>query len=751
MYQSSNFRRTQPSQDAPLEKYRIKAQQLQELFPTWSNDDLRSLLSEVNGDVDLAATRISEGRAEQWGSVTRKRDKKSTPTSQSQTKEASAPRERGEFRGSRGGRGGRGGPGRGGAARGSFARAVHHETNGHRPKPSQGGDATGWKRTEEASATPGVATPTTPTNASQKLVEDASHEWSAPASNGIGTWDTNPSESTSGWATSTPPVWDTAVNGSASPAVPAQAPAPIKPVKTPATSKLSWAQIARPQEKPTAPPQVPAPAPAPVTTPAPPVTLESPREPTPPHEEPPSEPPQQGWEEPTTVQPPTWDDEPQIQLAADSWAAETKSLVPDEPKPEVKVELPQEPAVTHEIVPSALPAQVQQSSPETEVAPAPMTKPLTPAAHTRPSAASHRSSAKFKTTDQPVVMPSSNFGTGIEKVGMQFGSLSLGGEDLDADTHEPAPEQTPVRAQELSVPETHPQQQPAQSPPAPVQESPSTPVTSPPSQPPVSAVPTLFQQAIPQQAQQQPPVQPVSQPQHSLPSSLSQSTISSQSSLQSTPATSSISPYSHQSQALPQQSLSNHQLPQNQPQIHSQQHQYVQHGLPTHLDPAQSHVQHPPSLPHASQQQNITSPSYFRQPEAPYFHTPTPPAGQAQESPYGTFGQLGQQLQHQGQGSHLGSFGGGEYGYGENQRNFYDSYSGPTGFGNRNVLSHDEIKGLPGAQQQPHAAPGLPPSNSQPSQQLPPSSQAGSQTQPSAGQGPQQSYPPPLPYYYPYP
>lgn len=235
-------------------------------------------------------------------------------------------------------------------------------------------------------------------------------------------------------------------------------------------------------------------------------------------------------------------------------------------------------------------------------------------------------------------------------------------------SHEPAPEQTPVRAQELSVPETHPQQQPAQSPPAPVQESPSTPVTSPPSQPPVSAVPTLFQQAIPQQAQQQPPVQPVSQPQHSLPSSLSQSTISSQSSLQSTPATSSISPYSHQSQALPQQSLSNHQLPQNQPQIHSQQHQYVQHGLPTHLDPAQSHVQHPPSLPHASQQQNITSPSYFRQPEAPYFHTPTPPAGQAQESPYGTFGQLGQQLQHQGQGSHLGSFGGGEYGYGENQR-----------------------------------------------------------------------------------
>jgi len=101
----------------------------------------------------------------------------------------------------------------------------------------------------------------------------------------------------------------------------------------------------------------------------------------------------------------------------------------------------------------------------------------------------------------------------------------------------------------------------------------------------------------------------------------------------------------------------------------------------------------------------------------------------------------------------LSGFSGNEYGYTENQRqNFYDSYSGPTGFGNRSVLGgHEDIKGLPTGQQQAHGAPGLPPSNPQSSQQIPPSSQAGSQTQPSAGQGPQQSYPPPLPYYYPYP
>lgn len=66
------------------------------------------------------------------------------------------------------------------------------------------------------------------------------------------------------------------------------------------------------------------------------------------------------------------------------------------------------------------------------------------------------------------------------------------------------------------------------------------------------------------------------------------------------------------------------------------------------------------------QQQSVSS--YFRQPEPPYFHTPTPPvSAQGQESPYGTFGQLGNQLGHQAQGSHVGAFGG-EYGYADTQR-----------------------------------------------------------------------------------
>jgi hypothetical protein len=68
--------------------------------------------------------------------------------------------------------------------------------------------------------------------------------------------------------------------------------------------------------------------------------------------------------------------------------------------------------------------------------------------------------------------------------------------------------------------------------------------------------------------------------------------------------------------------------------------------------------------------QSATHSSYFRQADgassAPYFHTPTPPAAQAQDSPYGSFGQLGGQGQHQ-QASHLGGFAASDYAYSESR------------------------------------------------------------------------------------
>jgi hypothetical protein len=76
----SAIRAQQSPDNADISKYRSQARQLQELFPHWSNDgqfsfeqaqptshhfpllkDLQSLLTEVGGDVQLAATRISDG------------------------------------------------------------------------------------------------------------------------------------------------------------------------------------------------------------------------------------------------------------------------------------------------------------------------------------------------------------------------------------------------------------------------------------------------------------------------------------------------------------------------------------------------------------------------------------------------------------------------------------------------------------------------------------------------------------------
>ncbi len=152
---------------------------------------------------------------------------------------------------------------------------------------------------------------------------------------------------------------------------------------------------------------------------------------TEPEPEPEPEPASQGWEEPTTVQAPTWDDEPSRQ-SSESWPQVPEPIASEENQ--VQAEEVSVPGLQPEPVPervlSALPAQLQPSTAKVEnvqaLAPA---KPATPAAHTRPTSAAHRH--KFK-TDQAVIMPSGSFGTPLEKVGMQFGSLNLGGDDLEA-------------------------------------------------------------------------------------------------------------------------------------------------------------------------------------------------------------------------------------------------------------------------------------------------------------------------------
>jgi hypothetical protein len=105
-----------------------------------------------------------------------------------------------------------------------------------------------------------------------------------------------------------------------------------------------------------------------------------------------------------------------------------------EPAPVTKETISSEPAPEEQVTPS-IPIQVEAVHPPVEAPsepvpseslPAPVTKPSTPLPHTRPAV--RGASARYK-TDQAVVLPSS-FG-GIEKIGMQFGSLSLGGDSGD--------------------------------------------------------------------------------------------------------------------------------------------------------------------------------------------------------------------------------------------------------------------------------------------------------------------------------
>ena len=173
---------------------------------------------------------------------------------------------------------------------------------------------------------------------------------------------------------------------------------------------------------------------------------------------------QQGWEEPTTVQPPTWDDEPpslppqapEPQVSThDGWI--TADSVPpptapqeawnasanfSAPRPDT---IPQEsdwnqaqseePASipSPQVTPSIASLTTISSTTSVATSTAPTSKPSTPSvshATARPTNA-HRSSARYPKSDQAVVIPAfaGSIGTVGEKLGMQFGSLSIGGED----------------------------------------------------------------------------------------------------------------------------------------------------------------------------------------------------------------------------------------------------------------------------------------------------------------------------------
>lgn len=173
-----------------------------------------------------------KGQVQQWGSVHRKKDKKHQNTVLD-PKDHNAPRDRADPRGGRG-RGGRG-RGRGGTPRGG--------ANGHRAQVSGRADPVDpatWG-TDNDSLTPASkdeGVPSTSAWGSDPTPVDQLHDFSSQATS------TGWGESTSGWGA------DTKLNGTPSPVVHAgpftPVPGQLKPIpKKPATSKLSWAQVAR--------------------------------------------------------------------------------------------------------------------------------------------------------------------------------------------------------------------------------------------------------------------------------------------------------------------------------------------------------------------------------------------------------------------------------------------------------------------------------------------------------------------------
>ncbi|KAG8872791.1 hypothetical protein FRB97_007352 [Tulasnella sp. 331] len=248
-----------PEMKALRAKFGSQLATLKEIYSTWSDEDLLSALGESNGNVDAVAERISDGRVEQWGSVSSKKDKKDKERPFSSAGGHQVPSRdgagspgpgRGGFRGGRGGgfvgaRGGRGGARSGGGGSGFSTGAPANGVWGKTP-------ASAGNKNDSA-PTPTAETPVEANGGTSEWVATAG-DWASAASPASGAGETN--------ATDTEVVKSVAPQPTSVPLVqhkPESFPSKALLKVPPAPPKLSWAQIAKPKPKPVAP--IPAPAP----------------------------------------------------------------------------------------------------------------------------------------------------------------------------------------------------------------------------------------------------------------------------------------------------------------------------------------------------------------------------------------------------------------------------------------------------------------------------------------------------------
>ncbi|KAI0125529.1 hypothetical protein BJ170DRAFT_436249 [Xylariales sp. AK1849] len=422
-----------------------KLDTLKIIFPDWSDADILYALQETNGDVEVTATRISEGTISQWGEVskpkktTKPKAKDSAPsTGLTETSGNSRPTRGGRTESGRGGRGARGSD----RARGGRGRAVTH-TNGHRSKENQPisvptEEASGWGNT-------------TSTND-----DTTANEW---GTTGWGTTDTStatdiPTPAATTTTEPAPPTTETA--------------APNKP--------LSWAAMARKASEKPKPAKKPQESPVPQSAEAleslPPVEPAA-IEPESQVEETPEEPIEEPASAPAEVEPPKIV-EPEVALppSEDDLTKEHLEQLPDESNP------PATATAASTAADSWDPRAAQPNATATPISAA-------QAQHqsSRPVSSGFAATA-LKATERPIRMPSYQRrvleqeeavrlpgNREVDRAAVQFGAFSLNGTDDDidgdreeAETRAQPPSDSPIQpraslppvAQPSSIPEAFP-------------------------------------------------------------------------------------------------------------------------------------------------------------------------------------------------------------------------------------------------------------------------------------------------------
>ncbi|KAI1825992.1 hypothetical protein F4861DRAFT_499789 [Xylaria intraflava] len=416
---------------------------IKELFEDWSDADILYALKETDGDVELTATRISDGTISQWGEVSKAKKPAARPKTKPDTSSTGPAEAASNGRPARGGRsdGSRGGRARGSErARGSGRGrgAAHATTNGYRAKDSQS------VPTEEASA------------------------WSGA----IATNEPQPTETESA-----PAAVDSAIT--AVPSIPAASSEPVPEPTAAQAAPRTWASMLRQSTAPKPSPkpkEVPTPKPAEVLEPLPPV------EPVVPEPEP----------EPQAEEAPTAAETPNEPAAP----VETVKVVEPEvtlPPPEddlTKVNLDQLP---DESQPPPTPTRASTAAdswdtrqPAQSAAVTPLSASQNQHQASRPAASGYAATA-LKATERPparipsyqrrlleqeeaVRMPGNRE---VDRAAVQFGAFSLNGaeDDIDGDREDPEtrtqpPAESPAApraslppiAQPTPVPESFPPQ-----------------------------------------------------------------------------------------------------------------------------------------------------------------------------------------------------------------------------------------------------------------------------------------------------